>query len=590
MDYTTLLPAEILNEIFTWTKRLDPIPTADQLRLLKNDRRRTLSSQLSLPPFQISPYKLISTSERLAWISVTHVCARWRALGLDQTDLWTDLPLVLGPRWFKSFISRSKSAPVSLDYSSFSRAAYLHWEQSLELEIVPALRPRLRTYTTGFDGDNKIAKLLCLPWPALEELEINAMGRYTAQRLLDDCAPRLRSLSFSLYLSTQGAEVFPWGASFLGNLAVLDLLFAQGIRGASVPDFLGALGRMPGLRHLRLRDNREKAAELCLACEEGALVSLPHLQTLAFESAGSMISHITRHVLPSPSVRLLLDASDDDNWNVYTSRLLSWYQPDPDFTGFHSAHAILGPTTGRPGIVDLSLSRSATSIPSEPSFTQKWHASTPNDAELRFKMRRDAVPSNPEDVVQVLQALQPRNGHINEDADADGEESTLKALALTLPLRFPSHELPESWLTPFYTRDLFRNVTTLQFNWPLLKCVSALTPGHSLHSPTTPSPTPSHNQYIPFPSLQTLDFAECRLGFVIGWMPGVLDDMLKARRERGVGLKRVWLRMEEDVRDVREGRVEDVRWVLTFRSLEDVVGLVGGLEGLGEVRIVKRGV
>ena len=39
---------------------------------------------------------------------------------------------------------------------------------------------------------------------------------------------------------------------------------------------------------------------------------------------------------------------------------------------------------------------------------------------------------------------------------------------------------------------------------------------------------------------------------------------------------------------IREGRVDDVRWVLTFRSVEDVVGLVEALEGMEEVRIVDR--
>ncbi|KZV72181.1 hypothetical protein PENSPDRAFT_683881 [Peniophora sp. CONT] len=579
MDHTTLLPAEILCDIFSWTKLIDPIPNADQLRALKNDRRRQLADRVSANPSYISPLKLVSASERLAWISLSHVCSRWRFLAIDQTELWTDLPLVLGPRWFKSFITRSKFAPVSLDYSSFSRAAYLHWEQSLELEIVPTLRPRLRTYTTSFDGDNMKSRMLCMPWPVLEELEMTAMGRYTAHNLLDNHAPKLRSLSFSLYLSTSGSEVFPWDASFLSNLSVLDLLFAEGIKGTTMPQFLSALTRMPKLHHLRLRDNREKSVQPCLACQSDTTISLPQLKTLAFESAGAMISHISKHLLPPSSVRLILDSFDGDNWRLYCSRALNWLRADPSFTssGFRSAHAILGPTMGRPGIVDLSLSRSFTIPPSEPSFLQKWHTSTINDADLRFKMRRDTTPNDPEDVVQVLQALQPSN--------SNDESSTLRALGLTLPLRFPSHELPESWLTPFYTRPLFANITTLCFNWPLLKCVTALTPGHELqHYGGVPQPI--NPLTIPFPSLEVLDFAECKLGFIIGWLPGTLEPMLRARREVGVPLRKVYLRMKEDVEDVREGRVDDVRWVLTLRSVEDVLGLVEELEGMEETSLL----
>ncbi|KAI0061468.1 hypothetical protein BV25DRAFT_1785855, partial [Artomyces pyxidatus] len=53
-----------------------------------------------------------NTLPGLGWISVTHVCRRWRHIALDNSGLWRHIPLTSGRQWIAEMLSRSRSKPL----------------------------------------------------------------------------------------------------------------------------------------------------------------------------------------------------------------------------------------------------------------------------------------------------------------------------------------------------------------------------------------------------------------------------------------------------------------------------------------------
>ena len=53
----------------------------------------------------------------IGWIVLTHICARWRAVGLDLSRLWGDIIFVF-PKARDTVLSRSRDAPLSFDFDT----------------------------------------------------------------------------------------------------------------------------------------------------------------------------------------------------------------------------------------------------------------------------------------------------------------------------------------------------------------------------------------------------------------------------------------------------------------------------------------
>ncbi|EAU86449.2 hypothetical protein CC1G_05443 [Coprinopsis cinerea okayama7 len=72
------------------------------------------------------------------WIRVTHVCVRWRMVGLAQKELWSYMTQKQSPRAIEEFIKRSHPAPLSVTMSrerwNTSLLDQLHRIESLELD------------------------------------------------------------------------------------------------------------------------------------------------------------------------------------------------------------------------------------------------------------------------------------------------------------------------------------------------------------------------------------------------------------------------------------------------------------------------
>ena len=57
-----------------------------------------------------------STSQRLSWIRLTHVCRHWRGVALNCPALWSNISIA-HEVWTDLMLSRSKEAPLSVDLS-----------------------------------------------------------------------------------------------------------------------------------------------------------------------------------------------------------------------------------------------------------------------------------------------------------------------------------------------------------------------------------------------------------------------------------------------------------------------------------------
>jgi len=68
--------------------------------------------------FSAKPY---SPTLRHGWISVTHVCRRWRQVALDDSTLWTHFSAYpQSEEWIAERLSRARNAPLHPGYSDLS--------------------------------------------------------------------------------------------------------------------------------------------------------------------------------------------------------------------------------------------------------------------------------------------------------------------------------------------------------------------------------------------------------------------------------------------------------------------------------------
>ncbi|KAI0063848.1 hypothetical protein BV25DRAFT_1801428, partial [Artomyces pyxidatus] len=73
------------------------------------------SLALKQPPGLASYCNIAHAQEAmLGWITVTHVCSRWRQVALDVPTLWSTVTPELGDMWFNLLLTRSRSTPISV--------------------------------------------------------------------------------------------------------------------------------------------------------------------------------------------------------------------------------------------------------------------------------------------------------------------------------------------------------------------------------------------------------------------------------------------------------------------------------------------
>lgn len=73
-----------------------------------------------------------------AWIAVTHVCSRWRAVALHYSSLWTLISTdAMGKRWIKTFMERSNPSFIDLTlkfiHGTYSTKHFLNLDEVVTL-------------------------------------------------------------------------------------------------------------------------------------------------------------------------------------------------------------------------------------------------------------------------------------------------------------------------------------------------------------------------------------------------------------------------------------------------------------------------
>ena len=190
------LPSEVLAHIFKFID--DPTGPIHSLRHLRSPRRS------------------------LGWIRVTHVCRKWRQIGLENPFLWSNIITNMGKTWIQETLRRSKSSLITI-----RRATQ---RENISLENLPVSQHlshlQYLYINAGQIPIHILAQTLKDPAPFLQVLELTCIEQYRTRAIalpLDIFAnqlPRLHSLEL-VNLS------FPWATTPLIALVHLKIFLPQ---------------------------------------------------------------------------------------------------------------------------------------------------------------------------------------------------------------------------------------------------------------------------------------------------------------------------------------------------------------------------
>ncbi|KAI8978677.1 hypothetical protein BD414DRAFT_465679 [Trametes punicea] len=339
------LPSELLSHIFTlgWTPERDQEPDEDDFEDDEEEKERKL-------PFNVL---------------VSHVCARWRAVALENPLLWSHIRFVGDPPFDRAttYLERAKSAPLAItidrtvddgdDFSVSDDASHTPEDNDPDLSIIGGIMdlitPRvahwqaLQIMVSFYPHMHRALQALSAAGPA-PMLEVLQLYHYEdTDEHLNFKQPELREQPFRLFggVAPRLTHVALWGvhlpwakeeSPFLTGLTDLELAYhARDVR-PTFYQFSRILRSSPDLRTLTL----------CLSCpagtpadwpaagmpeeepEEGAMdldvaapLVLPKLTdlVLAYLEPQYLLSLLPRLLLPALT-SLALDLEDEDYTDV----------------------------------------------------------------------------------------------------------------------------------------------------------------------------------------------------------------------------------------------------------------------------------
>lgn len=288
------LPPEILSCIFSFHAINQPTP-----------------SDPIYNPDDPFPSNSSPTRLGLGWITVTHVCHRWRQVALSDPNLWGTIVFDLGVEWAEEMLARSKAALISYSRDLLFQPRVVSRRRSLDDEVT--LRKHLsHVRRLVLSGNPKslapAVRALTTPAPHLESLELLRNAHHFREScitlpsdLFAHDAPKLR------HLTLFGCAV-PWDSPLFRDLTHLDIRippvvpFPRSAPAAqsdllSIPTFdrlLSILEAMPSLQVLTLGN--------CLPRPESTrrVVPLRHMSKLSLNgSLSEVVAVLERVSLPS---------------------------------------------------------------------------------------------------------------------------------------------------------------------------------------------------------------------------------------------------------------------------------------------------
>ena len=221
-------------------------------------------------------------------VRASHVCKQWRAIALGCPALWACIDLNRPSEWVAELLARSKGAPLYVSMNCRKRSActsptrkrWMKDSLGMALACLGRIRELKLIVTPKFSEAQEVLKLLDGPAPLLESLTIDDM--FSRSRVEEHTSGLLnRAESRGLRrLHLRHCDTVSWEGIALGNLTHLNV--ENHTRYMGLPDFLGALSRMPRLEELLV------AGALTLASHDNdksvllspTPVALPQLRSL----------------------------------------------------------------------------------------------------------------------------------------------------------------------------------------------------------------------------------------------------------------------------------------------------------------------
>lgn len=360
------LPSELLAHIFTlgWTPERDEEPESDEDFEdvdSDDDTYSSVSSEGSTPP-RTEQEEAEDKERHLPFnVLVSHVCARWRAVAVENPLLWAHVRFVGSPPYDRAatYLERAKAAPLAItvdrtiddaDDFSMSDDSYAPEDHDPDLAVIEGIMELIVPHVAHWQALQIMVSFYKHMHFALEALgaagpapllEVLQLYHYEdTDEHLTFKLPELRAQPFRLFggVAPRLTHVALWGvhvpwdresSPYLTGLTDLELAYhARDVR-PSLAEFARILRDSPGLRTLTL----------CLSCPAGtpdewepgmpltttpsdagtidpeALVplALPALTdlVLAYLEPAYLLALLPRLALPALT-SLALDLEDDD--------------------------------------------------------------------------------------------------------------------------------------------------------------------------------------------------------------------------------------------------------------------------------------
>lgn len=163
------IPPELIARCFAILAEEDP-PT-----VCLYTRDAQTFSEVREPPGSARPH--------LGFLTITHVCRRWRDIALTMSSLWSTLTFMLGPRWLEEMLRRSKSAPLTihhdLDHIPYSWKDYKTLSTAV-IDTVERNLHRIKSLSFSMYLERGIrfplTEVMTKPAPLLEGLTLSMKG------------------------------------------------------------------------------------------------------------------------------------------------------------------------------------------------------------------------------------------------------------------------------------------------------------------------------------------------------------------------------------------------------------------------------
>ena len=513
-----------------------------------HSRRSAVASISVLPPellirifrfyaLEEPPWSSSVQKKKLGWIGITHVCQRWRQVGLGDLSLWARITGASpSAEWISEMLVRARNATLVVDFAVTPVPEVLS-------KITPHIfRIReLRLRGVSVHRSQGLLKICALDAPALEHFELGVstlvpltFHQLGGTTLFGGRAPKLRTLSLSMIS-------IPWSLIPRGQLTQLKISFSRWIPSPSTSpsdsnQLLDLLINSPDLEVLVL--------EFCLPTmlfqtPDGKAVHLPRLLRLCLGDSTFCVANLLKMLqLPSSTtihLRCIVENSSTDNIKIIFS-LVSAHFHNSAPVGSRSLRIAINSLNG-PIYVAASLARLEWAI----SGLDALGDDTDSDAELTMSF--DGLPfsshstSMQRDLLEVVFGMLPI--------------SNIELLFISVP----AFNLSVNW---YGLTQRCQKVTTIRASGPgtsgLLRSLAPLIPtqtssgskgkerrhvNRATRTQEAINTTGTHVAITPFPKLTSLLLENLDFGLAVdqyGVLYHVVAFVLRRRRENNASL------------------------------------------------------